>query len=153
MALNRDKVLATKNRLKTAEVHVPEWADDDGDDVVIVRELTGAEMDAFDTSLTVRRPKFGDDRGAAVEMEEVPNHGNITARFVALAVVDEDGKRLFSEGDAIALGELSGAALNRVYAKASELSRVRDIDAVEAEGNSEAGPSVGSTSESPETSE
>jgi hypothetical protein len=151
MALSRDQILATKGRLKTQTVHVPEWADG-GDDEVIVRELTGSERDAFEASLSVQRPVFGPDKGAAQRMESIPDLENLRAKLVAKVIVDAQGVRVFQDTDIFALGELSASALQRVFDVAQELSGMNAEAETDAEGNSEAAPSGGSTSESPETS-
>lgn len=72
---------------------------------------------------------------------------NIRARLVSLTVVDEDGRRLFSDDDVRALGAKSGAALERVWAVARKLSALSEEDVEElAEGFGE-GPSEDSTSD------
>jgi len=143
MALTRDQILASKGTLKTKEIHVPEWAVD-GDDVVILRELTGADLDAYQASLVVRRPAlFGPNKG---QMEDVPDNANAKAKFVAKVIVDADGNRLFTDSDVIALGELSASALVRVFVEASELNGLDDESVEEIEGNSGAAQSGSSTS-------
>jgi hypothetical protein len=144
MALSRDQIMKPRV-LKTREVHVPEWADG-GDDVVLVRELTGEELDAFQASNFVRR-----HNPVTKQMELIPDLGNQKAKLVAKAIVDEDGAAAVHDGDIIELGKLSAAALTRVYTAAAELSGLTDEDEAETAGNSEAAPSGSSTSESLET--
>ena len=82
----------------------------------------------------------------------VPDLSNRRAKLVARAVVDDDGNPLFNELDIGVLGQKSAAALERVFDVAAELSGL-GLDAVDvAAGNSEAAPSGGSGSSSPETS-
>lgn len=140
MALTRDQILKPRE-LKTREVHVPEWADG-GDDVVLVRELTGEESDAFQASNLVRRIN-----PVTKQMEMIPDLGNQKAKLVSKAIVDSEGKRLFTDGDIIELGRLSSAALARVYQAAAELSGLTEDDEAETAGNSEAALSGSSTSE------
>lgn len=135
MLLNRDAILRAKN-LKTEEVHVPEWADaETGDDTVLVKELTGAERDAYEASMRLQRGK-----------EFVANMLNVRAKLVVRTVVGENGERLFTDQDAGALGELSASALDRVFEVAARLSRLSDEDVDELAKNSGAAPSGDSTS-------
>ena len=107
MLLSRDAILKASD-LPTRDVSVSEWGG-----VVRVRMLTGAERDAFEASFA------GDGPG---------RFANMRARLVALCAVGPDGRRLFDEADVIALGAKSGAALNRVFLAAQELSCLRPED-------------------------
>lgn len=105
MVLTRDEILAAQDiRMETVEV--PEWGG-----AVIVRSLTAAERDAFDLAATVEQ-----------NGRRVVNFAQLRARLVAMAVVDEQGKRLFSDADVEALAAKSGAAVGRVYDVAQRLA-------------------------------
>lgn len=112
--LSREAILGASD-LPSEDVAVPEWGG-----VVRVRMLTGAERDRFEASMLVRGGKKLDF-----------NMQNVRARLVALTVVGEDGKRLFTDGDVEALGQKSAAALNRVFTVAQRLNGLKE-DAVEA---------------------
>jgi hypothetical protein len=56
--LTKEAILAATH-LPLEEVHVPEWADADGDDVVYIRGMTGAERDLWEISLEVPAPRTG----------------------------------------------------------------------------------------------
>ena len=101
--LGRDAILAIDD-LPKEEVYVPEWKT-----WICVRALTGAERDAFETSIV-------EQRGKSTKM----NLKNIRAKLVALTVVDEEGNRIFSDSDASALGKKSAAALERVFEVAQD---------------------------------
>ncbi len=116
--LSRDEILSI-NDLPTEEVYVDEWKA-----WVRVRALTGAERDAFEQSVV-------ETRGKSTRM----NLRNIRAKLVALTVVDEDGKRVFTDEDAELLGRKSAAALNRVFEVAQRLSGLRPEDVEELTGN------------------
>lgn len=116
--LTRDAILQAQD-LPTEDVEVPEWGG-----TVRVRALTGAERDAFEQSVV-------EMRGKSTRM----NLKNIRAKLVALTVVDEDGKRVFSDEDAELLGRKSAAALNRVFEVAQRLSGLRPEDVEELAGN------------------
>lgn len=111
--LDRDAILKA-SALKTEDVPVPEWGGS-----VLVRELRGRERDEFEASLAVQRGR-----------QMVPDVENMRAKLVALTVVGEDGEPVFTRQDVAALGELSAAALDRVFEVASRLSGLNQ-DAVE----------------------
>jgi hypothetical protein len=135
--LTRDAILAA-TALKTEEVDVSDtvWGG-----VVLVRELRGRERDEWEASLAVQRGK-----------QMVPDVANMRAKLVARSVVGEDGEPLFSQQDVNALGELSAAALDRVFEVAARLSGLEEKDLEEMQGNSGAAPGGGSSSGSPATS-
>lgn len=115
MILSRADILARKD-LPTKVVPVPEWGGD-----VVVRTLTAGERDEFEIAIREAR-----------EEEDRPN---VRARLVALVVVGEDGRRLFSEADVEQLGELSARAMDRVFAAAQRLSGFTPDDVAELEKN------------------
>lgn len=130
MYLTRDAILQATD-LTFEDVAVPEWGG-----VVRVRGLTGTERDAFEASVVERQGK-----------QSKLNMANIRARLVTLVVVDDDGKRLFSDADVAALGRKSGVALNRVFEVAQRLSGITEADMSELEKNSAGGQSDGSISD------
>jgi hypothetical protein len=112
--LSRDAILTVDDR-KHKDVEVPEWGG-----TVRVRAMSGYERDKFETSMVEIR---GNKRKE--------NFTNLRARFVALVLIDEDGKRLFSDTDIALLGAKSAAALDRVYAVGQELNGLSDKDVEE----------------------
>jgi hypothetical protein len=118
--LTKDQIL-NANDVKTEEVNVPEWGGS-----VLVTTISAAERDAFEQSITDAKGKVG---GA-----------NVRAKFAAKCVVGEDGKRLFSDAEVLALGKKSGAALNRIFEAASRLNGMTKADTEELAGNSSAVP-------------
>jgi len=128
--LGRDAILAAQD-IQQEVLPVPEWGGD-----VIVRALSGTQRDAFEAGVV-------EQRGKDTKMNLV----NIRARLVALSVVGEDGKPLFSARDIPALGKKSARALQRGWDKARELSGLSDDDVEELAKNSEDGQSDGSTSD------
>lgn len=105
--LSRDEILGADD-LKSESVEVPEWGG-----AVIVRELTGAERDAWESSVVKTN-------GTKVTVDS----RNMRAKLAALCIVDDEGKRMFSEKDTVALGNKSAAALDRVTDAARRLSRI-----------------------------
>jgi len=128
--LTRDAVLAAADR-PTQDVAVPEWGG-----TMRVRALSGTERDAFEAGIVQLRG----DGSRSINVQ------NLRGRLVALACVDEEGQRVFTDDDMVALGDKSAAALGRVFEVAQRLSGLTDDDVTElAEGFGDA-PSDGSTS-------
>lgn len=116
--LTRDAILQAVD-LPHEDVEVPEWGG-----VVRVRGLTGVERDKFETSIVIRKGNKTD-----------VNTENMRAKLVALCVVDEEGKRVFSGGDIKLLGQKSAVALDRVFSVAQGLSGLQPEDIEELEKN------------------
>lgn len=127
MTLSRDAILAAPD-VQTREVDVPEWGG-----TVFIKGMTGAEQDAFEAA----------NRRADGE----PNLTNVRARYLTRCIVNETGTRIFAEQDAAALGKKSSAAIQRLWAVASELNGTSDETRAAMEGNSEA-PEAGADSSS-----
>ena len=53
---------------------------------------------------------------------------NVRARLVSMSVIEPDGGRMFTEDDVAKLGELSAAALSRVFDAAAKLSKISSDD-------------------------
>jgi hypothetical protein len=125
----RAKILAAKD-IKTERVDMPEW-----DLSVLVRGLKGIERDAFEESCYIGRGK-----------DRQENFVNLRANLVARSIVDEDGVRVFSDDDIVALGEKSAAALDRIFAVAQRLSGLGQKDLETLVGNSGSGQNGATTS-------
>jgi hypothetical protein len=119
--LTREQILQAAD-IRFEDVEVPEWGG-----TVRVRSLTGAERD--------------DLEGSIAELEGLEIYENFRARLVTRAVVDETGKRLFSDKDIERLGEKSGAALDRVFSVAQRLSGLTKADIEELTANLNGGQS------------
>ena len=128
--LGREEILRAPD-IQTEELYVPEW-----EAWVRVRGMTARERDDFEASM-IR----GHGRKQRVEL------ANTRARFVALVVVDEQGQRLFSEADTIALGAKSAAALNRICDVGQRLSGLTTEDLEELTEGLKNAPSDGSGSD------
>ncbi len=135
MALGREQILDADDSV-VKEVKVPEWRDPKtGEETVLVKALSGKERANYLGSIM-------QIRGTRTE----PNMANLQAKLCARSIVDEKGQRVFSDADINALGEKSGAALERVFSVASEISGLSDQDIADAVGKSESTPSDDSTS-------
>jgi len=120
MAILTREAILNASDLLTEVVEVPEWGGS-----VIVRGLSGAERDHFESSVVEM-----DGKKVKVKSE------NMRAKLVALCVVDETGARIFSDQDVAALGQKSAAALDRVFQAAQRLSGLTEVDVQELEKNS-----------------
>jgi hypothetical protein len=128
--LNREDILKVED-VQTRAVEVPEWGG-----TVLVRGLDGTNRDDYQASMM--------QVGPGGQME--PDLGNMTAKLVARAIVDEDGVAMFNALDVGRLGQKSGAALARVYDVAMELSGMTAETAAKAKANLELAQSGDSTS-------
>lgn len=115
MSLTRLQILGADDLVKQV-VKVPEWGGE-----VIVATMNGAARDAWEQSLV------GDDKKINVQ--------NMRARLLAFSAVDESGKRLFTDDDAIALGQKSAKALERCVKVIQRLNGLTDRDLEEAKKN------------------
>lgn len=147
MRLGKDDILKAQD-IETEEVEVPEWQG-----TVLVRALSGRERDAYELSCIQERPLLGPDgKPVRGQTESVKNWANARAKLVVRCLVDDDGNRLFADGEAGALGEKSAAAIDRLFDVATRLSRLSEADVEELAGNSEAAPGGDSPSSSPANS-
>lgn len=119
--LSREAILSAED-LGRELVAVPEWGGE-----VYVRVLPGAERDQFEIDSL-------DSAGPDARF----NRHNVRARLAARCVVGEDGRRLFADADVEALGDKSGAALDRIFDVAMRLNRMRRQDVEELVKNSPA---------------
>jgi hypothetical protein len=134
--LTRDQIFAAPDR-KTEVVSVPEWGGE-----VMVRSLGGDERDAWELGELDARNR-AEKSGAAADRR------GLRARLCALCICDEKLEALFSSADDVErLGAKSAAALDRVFAVAQRLNGLSKEDVRELEGNSGAGLSVASGSDS-----
>jgi hypothetical protein len=112
--LSRDAILAAASamQLPFEFVEVPELGGR-----VKVLGMTGAQRDAWEASCITGRGKKRDF-----------NAKNIRARLAVRTLVNEQGTRLFNDGDADVLGQLPAAALNRIYEAAQRVNGISDED-------------------------
>jgi len=106
--LSRDEILKA-SELPTEIVEVPEWGGS-----VQVRGLNGRQLDTFQIAM------IGKDGKA-----DMGRMNNMRASLVSRTVVNDKGELMFGPDDVQALGELSGAALDRVFEVAQRLSGMK----------------------------
>lgn len=119
MALLTKAQILEASDIETIKVSVPEWGGE-----VLVKGLTGLERDAFEKSVV-------EIRGKNIRFTA----DNIRARLVAFSIVDEAGKRVFSDAEISELGKKSAVALERIFSIASKLSGLSDEDVSELSKN------------------
>jgi hypothetical protein len=127
MSLLSAEEILRANDIEAVFVDVPEWG---AGAQVKVRVLSGAERDAWETSL----PEHKEDRMV-----------NIRARLCAACMVDEAGLPLFGPEQIAALGMKSGAVLDRIFDAAQRINGLRKEDVDALEKNSSNGRHGGST--------
>lgn len=127
--LNRDQILNVSD-LQFEDVNVPQWGG-----TVRVVGMTGAQRDAWEAGITRLR-----QNGIQYNLE------NIRAGLLARVLVDEQGKRLFSDKDITSLGNKSAAALDLLFSVAQRLSGIGKRDIEELTENFPAGQNGGSIS-------
>ncbi len=87
------------------DVPVPEWAEDGVIPIVRIKTLTNTEKEEFENAIA----KQGADGIAKTEIR------GLRAKFLVKVIVDEEGKRVFDDSDAAALGQKSSSAIGRLF--------------------------------------
>lgn len=119
--LDRDAILGLTDR-QIEKVPVPEWSGS-----VFVRSLMAEERDEFEAGCS-------DGKGKMTLQ-------NFRARLLVMAICDQAGNPIFSKKiDVLALGRKSAKAVDRIFAKAKELSGFSKEDLEEYVKNSESDP-------------
>lgn len=106
----RDRLLGAKTPVET--VYIKEL-----DDTFTLRGMTGYERDAFESSCFEGKGKKRDF-----------NMRNLRAKLVAYCCIDEHGERIFSDADAVALGNVRADVIDRLFGVAQRLSGMKEED-------------------------
>lgn len=109
-----------KQDIRFADVACPEWGL-----VVRVRGLTATERDAYEASLVAF------DRDGKPQRVKQGSRG----RLAVLGIVDDAGRRIFTDDDAAQVGDKNAAAVDRLCDKIRELSGMGAEAVEEAKGN------------------
>ena len=115
----RDSLLALKNTIAIEAVTVPNLHTP-----VYVRGLTGKERDGFEAACFVQRGKT-----------RVLNTDNIRSKLLVRAICDQDGVRLFGDGEVDLLGDMPASVLDELFTVAQRLSGLSSNDVEELAGN------------------
>ena len=119
--LTKDQILEMDDR-KVEELFVPEW-----DDSVRVMELGADDRDELEQYLAEHFSK---------KDKKDYSYKHIRAPLVAMSLVDEKGKRIFSLKDIPALGKKNGIALDRIFEVSNRLSKVFGLEKEDIKKNS-----------------
>ena len=124
MALTKDQILSVDD-LGLLKLHVPEWNGD-----VFIRVMTVGERDAYENEWQRKKETGVDD---------------FRTKFLVRCLVDENGNRLFDNGDVAKLAQKSARVMNRIWMAAMEHNNLSDQSIEELAKNSEPGPTAGSS--------
>lgn len=119
--LSRDAILGAVD-LPYEDVHVPEWGG-----YVRLQGLTGAQRARINATTLVAK-------GQSVEMR-VDALANLQVSMVGMALVDKDGRRLFTDPEIKSLGAKNAGVVERLFLRVQELSGVKPEAVLEAQGN------------------
>lgn len=130
--LSAEQILAAADR-EHEDVDVPEWGG-----TVRVIGLSAADRDAYEAALAATT------KGDATAMARLQN---FRAKLVVKALVDADGKRLFSDADAKELGTKSGKVIDRLFDVVRRLSGMGKDALEQGKADSASGRNSDSTSD------
>jgi hypothetical protein len=128
IVLSLDQILAADD-LQTEWVPIPEWAPAGSPNRdaygVHVRSLNGRERAAWQQASLM-----GNGKNQTVNFQQT------TVKLVVLAVVDAEGKRIFTDAQATDLQKKNSAVLERIADTAMKLSGIGDAEIATVTGNS-----------------
>ncbi|MDD5533904.1 MAG: hypothetical protein PHC52_14010 [Syntrophales bacterium] len=107
------------NDLKSEVIEVPEWGGS-----VTIRRMTGGERDAYEADIF-------ESKGAQLQLKRE----NFRAKLIARCLVDDNGERMFSDGEIAALSKKSAAALDRLFAACQRLNGMTGAEQEKIEKN------------------
>ena len=107
------------NDLKSETIEVPEWGGS-----VTIRRMTGGERDAYEADIF-------ESKGAQLQLKRE----NFRAKLIARCLVDDNGERMFSDGEIAALSKKSAAALDRLFAACQRLNGMTGAEQEKIEKN------------------
>ena len=116
MAVTKETILGTKPPHEEVD-----WINGEK---VIVSAMGGTDRDAFELENVLLGEASEHDYG---------HLGNFRARLLVRCIVDESGERMFTDSDAVALGRVWCAPLDRAFDVAKRLNGYsqKDIEALE----------------------
>lgn len=121
MSTLREQIKAAEDFQVSDPIPCPEW----GKDCILhVRTISGAERDAFEESVLVKK---GKKREVSLK--------DIRAKLVCLAACDSNGTPVFTPGDEKWLTDKSGKVLDRLFSEAQKINGITEEDVEELMGN------------------
>jgi hypothetical protein len=118
----RDSILSAKDS-ELRPVKVDEWGC-----TVYIKNMSGAERDAFETSIVSTR-KVGGKKTREIDTV------NFRARYLVKTIADENGQRVFTDEEADQLGAKNAKVVARLFDIAQEVNGLSDKDVEELEKN------------------
>lgn len=112
--LSKADILSASDVL-TKEVPVPEWGG-----VVLLKTMTGAMRDQYETKCIMNRQNIGGVQ--RLQMKQLKVY------LLARCVVDEEGKPIFTDADLAALNEKNAKVINRLFDEACEMNGIGEKD-------------------------
>lgn len=123
--LNFDDILAKQDK-EFEDVEIPEWGG-----TVRIAAMSGTDRDRWELSMMQADDKS--ERGFKMNFDAYSR-----VRLVALCLVDDDFNRVFVTDEQVkALGQKSGAVMDRLYGVAQRVNGLSDDDIEDLEKNSE----------------
>jgi len=123
MTVTKEQILATKPPREEVA-----WVTGG---TVYVAAMSGTDRDTFEA----------ENLGLAALDENTGHLSNIRARLLVKCLVDESGERLFVDQDAVELGKVWCAPLDKAFAVAKRINSLSQADMEELEKNSASAPS------------
>ena len=120
MAILNMKQILSADDLESQTMTIPEWGGE-----VIIRTMTEAERSKIEASVIQQN---GSNQSVNMERYKV--------KVVVASLVDEEGKRLFTQKNIDALRQKSARPINRIVNAAQKLNGISDDDVEELMGNS-----------------
>lgn len=121
--LSKEEIVSALD-LKHEDVEVPEWGG-----TVRVRGYSTRERDLISALASASQTQEGEAKAEALALFRL--------RTVAACIVDEEGNRLFGDDELAELGKKSPAVVERLFAKAQELSGTGSESKEDAKANLE----------------
>ena len=118
MAMNKDGVLALCTR-KATEIELPS---DMGGGSVFIRNITAGERDHYESSLL-------DNQGRARNLKD------FRARFLVLALANQDGSRMFKDNEVSELSKMDAQIATWIHDEAQRINGIGVDGEAEAEKN------------------
>lgn len=118
MALNRDQILGADD-LPTEELEISEWGG-----TVLLKALNGEQREEIEV-----RSHKAKSSGDALGWK------GLKTLVATYALVDDEGKPLFTAKDLAALAKKSSAALDRIFEYVMKMNAMTKADAEELAGN------------------
>ncbi len=122
--MNLKESIRAADDLPREPVDIPEWKDGAGKPIKVwVRPMMADERDSYEAEL-LRAQKEG---AAGVS--------NVRGRYLARCTLDEQGARVFEDGDAEWIGQKSARAVERIFDVIIKLSGLAEGATETAKGN------------------